>query len=44
MGDVVDGHVVITAPRLQSIVVTSDPGDLRELARHLPIPPGVTEV
>ncbi len=35
MDDVVDAHVVITAARLDSTVVTSDPGDLRRLAAHL---------
>jgi len=38
MNDVVDAHVVITAARTDSTVVTSDLRDLRRLAGHLPSP------
>jgi hypothetical protein len=38
MTDVVDAHVMITAAREASTVVTADPDDLRRLASHVPIP------
>jgi len=34
--DVVDGHVVTTAARTASAVLTSDPDDLAHLSSHLP--------
>ena len=36
--DVVDAHLVITAARLDSTIVTSDTRDIRRLAEHLPSP------
>lgn len=42
--DVVDAHVVLTAARRAATVLTSDPGDLRRLARRLPTPVPVRRV
>lgn len=39
--DVVDAHVILTAARRESIVLTSDTDDLRRLAAQLPDPVGV---
>ncbi len=33
--DVVDAHVVLIAGRFGPVVLTSDPGDLRQLAQHV---------
>ena len=33
--DIVDAHLAITASRTGSVVITSDPDDLRALAAHL---------
>jgi hypothetical protein len=38
MSDVVDAHVVITASRTSSVVLTSDAADLRALSDALPAP------
>ena len=38
LSDVVDAHVVITASRTSSVVLTSDPADLRTLSGALPTP------
>lgn len=42
--DVVDGHVVVTAAARSAAVLTSDPGDLRHLSSHLPLPVRVQRV
>lgn len=34
--DVVDAHLVITAARTASTVLTSDVGDIRKISNHLP--------
>jgi hypothetical protein len=36
--DVVDAHVVVTAAKDNSTVLTSDPDDLRHLSDQLPVP------
>jgi hypothetical protein len=36
--DVVDAHVVVTAAKDSSTVLTSDPDDLRHLSAQLPVP------
>lgn len=36
--DVVDAHVVVTAARTTSTVLTTDPDDLRPLSQQLPTP------
>lgn len=33
--DIVDAHLALTASRLGSVVITSDPSDLRTLATHV---------
>ncbi len=38
LSDVVDAHVVVTASRNGSVVLTSDPADLRTLSGALPTP------
>ena len=38
LSDVVDAHVVVTASRQSSVVLTSDPTDLRTLSAALPTP------
>jgi predicted nucleic acid-binding protein len=38
LSDVVDAHVVVVASRSRSVVVTSDPGDLRQLSAALEPP------
>lgn len=38
MSDVVDAHLVVTATRVGSAVLTSDPEDLRRLSSELPSP------
>jgi hypothetical protein len=42
--DVVDAHVVLTAAQRAASVLTSDPGDLRRLARRLPVPVPVRRI
>ena len=42
--DVVDAHLVLTASKATSIVLTSDPGDLRQLSDRLPAPITVQRV
>lgn len=42
--DVVDAHVVVTAAKASSTVLSSDPDDLRRLSDQLPVPVRVQRI
>jgi|SRR5947209_2663460 len=42
--DVVDAHLVLSAFKAKSTVLTSDPGDLRQLSDQLPAPIAIQRV
>lgn len=44
LSDVVEAHVVVTASRHGSVVLTSDPDDLRRLSDALPTPINVLPI
>jgi len=42
--DVVDAHVIVTAAKTSSTVLSSDPDDLRRLSDQLPVPVRVQRI